>query len=269
MKRGLELSEITIYTDAVKEIKNAILQSRYRAAQMANAEQLSLYYSVGKYVSDNTRTGQWGTGAIEQISKQLQLELPGLRGFSQTNIKYMRLFYEKWQPSFEPNRQIRSDDLNRHMENLAIRQLATDDLPNRDLAAFLMVGFTHHTEILTKCDLPDERWYYIKKCASEFWSCDSLKYHIKANDYEKYGALPNNFTLTIPDERQVARAVQSFKDEYLLDFINIEDETDPDLIDEPELHAEIVAHIRKFIMALGEGFCWIGSKYRVIACDDE
>lgn len=263
------MSEITIYTKAVKEIKNAILQSRYRAAQMANAEQLSLYYSVGKYVSDNTRIGQWGTGAIEQISKQLQVELPGLRGFSQTNIKYMRLFYEKWQPSFEPNRQLPTDDLSPHMEILVIRQLPTDDLISDDIAAFLRVGFTHHTEILNKCDLPDERWYYIRKCASAFWSIESLKYHIRSNDYEKYNAMPNNFTLTIPDEKQASRAVQSFKDEYLLDFVNIEDETDPELIDEPELHSEIVANIRKFIMAFGEGFCWIGSKYRIIVDDEE
>jgi len=220
-------------------------------------------------VSENTRTGQWGTGAIEQISKQLQAELPGLRGFSQTNIKYMRSFYEKWQPSLEPNRQMPSDDLSRYIENLVIRQLSSVELPPENLVAFLRVGFSHHTEILNKCDLPDERWYYIKKCASEFWSYDSLKYHIRSNDYEKYGTLPNNFTMTIPDAKQAVRAVQSFKDEYLLDFVNIEDETDPDLIDEPELHAEIIRNIRKFIMAFGEGFCWIGSKYRIIVDDEE
>jgi len=173
------MSKITIYADAVKEIKIAILQSRYDAARMANIEQLSLYYSVGKYVSDNTRTGQWGTGAIEQISKQLQAELPGLRGFSQTNIKYMRSFYEKWQPSLEPNRQLPTDDLINHVDYLAIRQLTTGESHQEDMAAFLRVGFTHHTEILTKCVLTDERWYYIKKCAAEFWSVDSLKYHLQ------------------------------------------------------------------------------------------
>ena len=202
-------------------------------------------------------------------TKQLQVELPGLRGFSQTNIKYMRLFYEKWQSSFEPNRQMPSDDLDCHMGILVIRQMASDDLPPEDKAAFLRVGFSHHTEILNKCDIPDERWYYIRKCASEFWSYESLKYHIRANDYEKYSAMPNNFTLTIPDEKQASRAVRSFKDEYLLDFVNIEDETDPELIDEPELHSEIVANVRKFIIALGEGFCWIGSKYRIIVDDEE
>jgi hypothetical protein len=68
---------------------------------------------------------------------------------------------------------------------------------------------------------------------------ESLKYHIDANDYTKYGTMPSNFKLAIPNEEQALRAVHSFKDEYLLDFINVDEETDPELIDEPELHAPL------------------------------
>ena len=84
-----------LYPEAVKAIKSAILKSRYLAARLANAEQLKLYFSVGGYVSANTRQGKWGTGAIEAISRSLQAELPGLRGFSEGNIKKMRIFYEE------------------------------------------------------------------------------------------------------------------------------------------------------------------------------
>ena len=86
------------YREAVKAIKEAILRSQYRAAASANKEQLSLYYGIGRYVSENSRTGFWGKGAIEQISSLLQKELPGLRGFSVSNIKNMRVFYEEWEP---------------------------------------------------------------------------------------------------------------------------------------------------------------------------
>ena len=83
-------------SEAVKNIKNAILQSRYVAARMANTELLKLYYSVGEYISANTRgKDKWGTGAIEEISRQLSKELPGLRGFSARNIKNMRIFFEE------------------------------------------------------------------------------------------------------------------------------------------------------------------------------
>ena len=48
------------YREAVKAIKEAILRSQYRAAASANKEQLSLYYGIGRYVSENSRTGFWG-----------------------------------------------------------------------------------------------------------------------------------------------------------------------------------------------------------------
>ena len=87
----------TSYTTAAEQIKEAILSSQYTAAKQVNAVQLSLYYGVGRYVSQNTRKGVWGTGAIKAISEQLHKELPGLRGFSERNIKNMRAFYEAWQ----------------------------------------------------------------------------------------------------------------------------------------------------------------------------
>ena len=88
---------ISNYTTATEQIKEAILSSQYKAAKQVNAVQLSLYYGVGRYVSQNTRKGVWGTGAIKAISEQLHKELPGLRGFSERNIKNMRAFYEAWQ----------------------------------------------------------------------------------------------------------------------------------------------------------------------------
>ena len=103
------MSGVQIYTEAVRVIKEAILRSQYRAASSANKEQLSLYYGIGRYVSKNSRKGFWGKGAIEAISQQLQKELPGLRGFSASNIKNMRSFYEEW--SSVINRQPTADDL--------------------------------------------------------------------------------------------------------------------------------------------------------------
>ena len=81
---------------AVKTIKTAILQSQYRAAKTVNREQLSLYYGIGCYISEHSRKGYWGTGAIERISEQLQRELPGLKGFGEKQLRIMRTFYETW-----------------------------------------------------------------------------------------------------------------------------------------------------------------------------
>lgn len=97
------------YYQAVQLIKLAILQNQLEAAKAVNRQMLALYYGVGKYVSDNTRKGVWGTGAIETISGQLGRELPGLRGFGVSNIKNMRQFYESW--NVVVNRQPPAGDL--------------------------------------------------------------------------------------------------------------------------------------------------------------
>ncbi|MDR2382483.1 MAG: PDDEXK nuclease domain-containing protein [Prevotellaceae bacterium] len=267
------------YLEAVKAIKEAILRSQYRTVSTANREQLSLYFGIGRYVSENSRVGFWGTGAIEQISNDLQKELPGLRGFSATSIKKMRYFYDEW-----------ALILNRPPMAVEIQTIDTDVITNRppmavDLAVnenllistirqpaagefnpveFLRIGFSHHIEILSKTKSLDARLFYIHECATRFWNKYTLRDYLKANLYHKRGSLPNNFEQTMPDVRQALKTIGVFKDEYLLDYFNVEQygERDDD-IDERVLEQGIVANIRKFIMTFGQDFSFIGNQYRV------
>ena len=115
---------------------------------------LALYHGVGKYVSENTRNGAWGTGAIENISEQLRRELPGLRGFSPTSIKKMRNFYEQWNDI--ANRPPMADDL-QITEDESILPFKSLLLVNRPPMAsdfnwhdFFALSFSHHDEILSK-----------------------------------------------------------------------------------------------------------------------
>ena len=91
------MSEVQNYDSAVEVIKTAILQSQYDAVCSVNEKQLMLYYGIGKYISMNSRKGFWGKGAIDTISVRLDKELPGLKGFSARNLRYMRTFYEEWE----------------------------------------------------------------------------------------------------------------------------------------------------------------------------
>ena len=116
------------FVSAVKDIKLAILQARANAARLANAEALKLYFFVGGYISKKTRNAKWGSGAIDALSNQLQVELPGLRGFSAMSMKYMRLFFEAWAGTPEI-RHLASVEFGnsafRHLPSVEIRQLAT------------------------------------------------------------------------------------------------------------------------------------------------
>ena len=262
-------SELLIYREAMQKIKNAILQSRYRVASNANAEMLNLYYSVGEYISTNTRSGKWGTNAIESISAQLQGEIPGLRGFSPTNMKNMRIFFENWLDELESNRQLPTadlDELSNGNELVLFRQLPTAEITETKMQAFYRIGFTHHREILRKCKTAEERWYYILRCADEFWSVAGLKDHLRANEFFAFGNLPNNFLLTIPDEKTAALAVRSFKDEYLLEYVDMKNSDD---YDEQDVELAIISEVKKFIMTAGDGFCYIGNQYRLLVDEEE
>ncbi len=256
------MTELSNYTETIKNLKSAILNSRYRAAVLVNQEMLSLYFSVGKLISEKTKQEKWGTNVLERLSQDLQNELPGLKGFGATNLKRMKLFYDEWNSLFQIDANSKNLTQLSDNETLIIRPLLTDELQ----ILFLQVSFTHHYELLIKTKTLEERIFYIQKVAQNFWSVDSLKHHIKANLYQKEGNLPNNFTQTLTDSDLRAKALQSFKDEYLLDFINIED---PDEADEKMIENEIVRNIKKFLLSLGADFAFLGNQFRLLVDEDE
>jgi predicted nuclease of restriction endonuclease-like (RecB) superfamily len=258
------------FDGAAETIKDAIVRSRYQAAKLVNRELLGLYYAVGRYVSDNSRVGVWGKGAIKQLSKLLQRELPGLRGFGEVSLKKMRLFYEAWQFEFtnSVNRQLTNDDLKIAVSAAAVLDLGLLTRHITGFAAdgfaadvFFGVGFSHHSEILAKEKSLGGRLFYIAKCAAEFWTVDTLKSYLRGDLYAKTGIMPNNFLRTLPESAQASLAIRAFREEYFLDFINIEDEIDPD---ERIFERSIVANIKKFILSFGNKFCFVGNQYRIV-----
>lgn len=269
MKQTIISSE---YIHAVKAIKQAILESRYRAARHVNKEVLALNYGIGRFISINSRSAKWGSNAIAVISSLLRQELPGVKGYSEASIKMMRTFYEEWRCLFE-NRQLPIDDLGNQLmlshinDKIEIRQLVTDELSASDLASFLNVGFTNHYVILTKAKSKEERLFYIRRCATEFWKVETTKYYLPENLFKKEGTIQQtNFNKTIDNAAFKQRALQSFKDEYLLDFVNIED---PELVDERVIEQRIIQNVKNFIMAFGADFTFMGNQYRLEVAGQE
>ncbi len=259
---------------AVKYIKEAIMQTRYKVMRNANREALALYYSVGGYLMSSVEQAKWGDKVVEAISEQLQQELPGLRGFSKANIKKMRIFYDKWKDIFGSlstnqtarlgNWAVEPSETDR--KAFVIGSLTTNQFDKDTLEAFLTVQFTHHYVILTHADSIEERLFYIRRVAREFWSVDKLKYSIAEHLYEKEGSMPNNFIRTLTDNDQKDKAQKAFRKNYKLDFIEI---NDPDEWDERRVEQSIVSNIKNFIMALGRDFSFIGNQYRLIVDEKE
>jgi predicted nuclease of restriction endonuclease-like (RecB) superfamily len=279
------MSNIKQYQSAVDVIKTAILQSQARAVKAVNQEQLALYYGIGRYVSANTRKKNWGQGAIEAISNQLKQELPGLRGFSATSMRNMRTFYEEWR-ALEPNSSVGTDEIQQlsskssvatdefteintnsavataeFEDDREIRQLQLANLPDFPLREFLSISFTHHIAILAKAKAYDERVFYMKYADSYKPTVEDLEKAIKQDLYHHQDKMPNNFLTTIPDYKQAYRAIRMFKDEYLLDYINVEElgMHDED-VDERVIESNIVHNVKNFIMTFGRGFSFYGSQ---------
>ncbi|MCM1186866.1 MAG: PDDEXK nuclease domain-containing protein [Lachnoclostridium sp.] len=276
------MSEKQNYDEAVKAIKTAILQSQYDAARTVNEKQLMLYYGIGRYISLNSRNGFWGKGAIDAISEQLDKELPGLRGFTSRNLRYMRTFYEEWE-MLDSVRQPKklaenvSENLeltNSKTEQTVIKSIWNLQVPNYQnfpIDAFLHIGFTHHRVILGKIKNLEERLFYIKRCADEHFTVEELKGSLVADDYHHQGSLPNNFVRTLPAGQQALKAIGTFKDEYLLDYINVEelDAREKTDIDEKVVENAIIHNVKNFILTFGKDFAFIRNQYHLDAFGED
>ena len=259
------------YGDAVQAIKQAILKSQYEAVKGVNAQQLALYYSIGGYISANTRTGTWGKGAIDAISSRLQEELPGLRGFSATNLRNMRIFFEAWSPEDAQGDSSVATDESVRVALGNFHQAQLMKLQPKDAEAFKNIGFTHHMAILNQAKDREERFFYIRTCAENHYSVSELKRAMARDDFHHQGKMPNNFMQTIPQGQRALRAISTFKDEYLLDFINVEElgARDGADVDERVVEQGIIHNIKNFIIEFGRDFAFVGNQYHLEAFGED
>ncbi|HUB60984.1 MAG TPA: PDDEXK nuclease domain-containing protein [Puia sp.] len=234
------------YIEFIADLKKNIIQSRYIAARLANKEQLMLYLQTGRMLSEKITAENWGSKIVEQIASDLQLQLPGLRGFSYRNLMKMKQFFEEYQASpFLPS----------PTAELALPHICRPE-------QFWSITFSHHIMLLNKCKTLEERSFYIHHAATNFWSVNLLEHHIDADLYKHQGKLPNNFDKTLPTLKP--SALQVFRDEYLMDFIGSADAEDERILEE-----KVVADIKNFILRMGTGFCFLGNQFRLEVAGEE
>ncbi len=253
--------EVTI--ELIKQLKQRILISRYLVAKMANAESLRLYFTIGHDLDAAIKKNAWGDKILDSIAARLQQELPGLRGFSASNLKKMRLFYNAW----EPVKAISSSLTNQlDGRNFEISSSLTNQFQETDFSRFISIGFTHHIEIILKTAEVKDRWYYIHLSAANFWTVKHMRTELVNKSHLKQVNESNNFKKVLPIEIS-NKAIRAFKDQYLLDYVNVEDGDDE--IDERVLERELVLNIKKFLMSLGNDFSFMGNQYRILVEEDE
>ena len=188
----------------------------------------------------------------------------------------MRSFYEEWvtlDASFSID-QLNLADASAKADEETSLQIWQTHVPNSyefPMDDFLHIGFSHHTLILSKVKDMNERLFYIRRAAGEKLSYDGLKQSITADDYHHQGTLPNNFIQTLPAADQAFRAISTFKDEYLLDFINVEELSirDRQDLDERIVENAIIHNVKNFILTFGKDFAFIRNQYHLDAFGED
>ncbi len=275
-----------IYSKFISELRNTIQKSRYQAAKLVNKEILLLYSQVGKRLSEKINAEKWGAKVLQNISDDLQKEMPGLKGFSGRNLYKMVQFYDtykffefmpsstakiKKQPEFMPSSTAKLKISVNNFKSFEtpfgktttaqVNILTSQEFIN----VFLSISFTHHVLLLNKIRNWDELFFYMQKSVENQWSVSLLQHHIETDLFSHKGKIKSNFKQVLP-EKIYPHALQAFKDEYLLDFINIREE---DVKDERIFENKIVENIKNFILSIGKEFAFMGNQYRLVVEGDE
>lgn len=215
------------YNDFLHTLKEQIRTAQVRASLALNRELILLYWQIGREILDRQRRQGWGAKVIEKLSVDLRHEFPELKGFSRSNLMYMRAFAEAY-------------------EDEAIIQRCVGQLPWR-----------HNIALLEKLKSLEMRLWYGKKTIENGWSRDVLVYQIESKLFERQGGAITNFERTLP-KPQSDFAQQLIKDPYHLDFLPL-----GETVQERDLEQGLVAHIRDFLLELGVGFSFVGSQYHL------
>lgn len=214
-------------------LKRRIRTAQVKAALAVNQELIQLYWQIGNEILAKQKQGGWGAKVIDRLSKDLKKEFPDIKGFSRSNLKYMRAFAEAY-PEGEIGQQLAGQ-----------------------------IPWFHNCVLLEKVKDPQTRLWYIQKTIENGWSRNVLVMQIESNLFERQGGAITNFERTLPSP-QSDLAQQIIKDPYNFDFLTIGDDAH-----ERELEKGLIDHIRDFLMELGMGFSFLGSQYPIVVSEKE
>lgn len=217
------------YMQWLGEIKARYRNAQIKASIRINVEQLQFNWQLGRDLVVRKAEEKWGSGIVDQVSLDLQAEFPGAKGFSTTNLWYMKQWYQFYSAAipklqqFAGEFQIPDSQPGTKLQQLVGELQRTEESQNQDMdlpGLFMCVPWGHHIQILSKCKNIEEAIFYIVHCASEGWSRQALMNSIKADFYHTSGGAITNFSEKLPaPQSKLAQAIT--KDTYDFGFISL------------------------------------------------
>ena len=217
----------------VHEIGDLLAAARSNVARQVNNELLSTYWHIGRIIAEYEQTvperADYGKQTLKELSKALTNEFG--KGFSVSNIQFMRRFYQTYQ----------------------IQQTAS-----------VKLSWSHYCELLSISD-PDKRSFYEKEAVNSNWSVRELKRQIDSSLFERLllsrGDANKEQVLALAESGiEIAEPADIIRDPYVFEFLGIPEDK-PML--ESDLERALVQQIEKFLLELGRGFMFVGTQQRV------
>lgn len=208
----------------VNDIKNEIKTTQIKVAVEANKSLINLYFRLGKILNDNFK---YGNKFIDDISHELKLEFPNMKGFSVRNLKYMKKFYIEYK------------------DNKSVQRCVAQ-LPWR-----------HNIVLMSKLKDNEIRKIYVEATINNGWGRDMLVHQIENNYHLRIGNSSNNFKNSLP-EYDSDLANKTIKDPYIFDFLTLKES-----YKEKELESAMLEKIKDVLVELGKGFSFVGNQYKI------
>ena len=269
------------YAELLAELKERVRSSQLRATLSVNRELIALYWETGRSIVERQRQYQWGDQVIDRLSRDLQIEFPGIAGLSRRNLYRMRAFYLGYVEgrSIVPQavRQLPTSDKRSSSKGsseivpqavaqlpAAVRNQLGAELDGRSLpGSVAAIPWGHNAILIEKIKDPILRLWYARKTIQHGWSRAILTYHLERNLHEREGNALTNFQQTLPPP-QSDLAQQVLKDPYNFDFLTLRTDAH-----ERELEKGLLDHVQKFLLELGVGFAFVGRQVHLEVGDED
>lgn len=233
-------NNIFSYATLLKQVKARVALAQKKAIYAANEEMLTMYWDIGKLLSESQKQIGWGNNALEQLSNDLKNDYPKVKGFSPRNCRCMIQFYKEY-----------NQELTIWQQPVAKLEVSNLILPVKQLS------WSHNVILMQKVKDLKARYWYMIQCLKNGWGRNFLIEAINQDYYNIHGALANNFDATLP-EIQAKQVKETLKDPYIFDMLTFTDE-----YDERDVELGLIKHIEKFLLQMGAGFAFMGRQYHI------
>ena len=253
------LSNEKIYRDILLKIKQQVLSAQAKAALVVNSSLIQLYWNLGKMIADNQSLFEGRNNYVAQLSKDLHAEFPDMKGFSRSNLFYIRKFHQ-----FYSNRLVQqpaglneAEEVDSMQQPVKLNETISVQQPVGLNLPIYSVPWGHHVLILDKVKDVEAAMFYLHQTIEYNWSRSILTLQIEQDLFKRQGKAITNFQTTLP-ENQAKIAGQILKDPYNFGFLTLEPR-----VQELEIEKLLCDQITKFLLELGKGFAFIGRQYPV------